>query len=380
MGTEVLPDDETLRLQRRARIHAEMEAAGVDVLVLAREANARYVSGVPRLWLAGTRPVGPGCVIVRETGAVYLLSTWDEGVPEEIPRENLYGYTFNGARFLEVLRNVDGAASARTVAIDALSGSAVGLLANSFPSATLVDGEEVLQRARRVKTPEEVAALRAAVRLAEHCVAAVAAAVEPGVTERQLTGAFMEAMADAGVCTPSVQDVAWITSPVRAGNRVGRDAAVAPGSLVAVEGGVLLDGYAGELGRTLVAGGGAEAQRRAAEGLFARRDELFGRLAEACRPGAPLSGLLEAYDAAGLPPPPMPVARALGLGYDQPVVTPELAGTAASATLEEGMVLAVTAQVWQEGVGTAYGSEPVVITAAGAEPLAAAPFVDAGDG
>ncbi len=55
---------------RDGRIVAHAEAADVDVLVLAREANARYISGVPRLWLAGTRPVGPGCLIVRETGAV----------------------------------------------------------------------------------------------------------------------------------------------------------------------------------------------------------------------------------------------------------------------------------------------------------------------
>jgi Xaa-Pro dipeptidase len=377
--TEVLPDNETLRLGRRERILAEMESAGVDLLVLGREANARYVSGVPRLWLAGTRPAGVGCVIVRETGTVYLLSTWDEGVPEEIPRENLYGYTFNSANFLEVLRNVEGAESARTVAIDSLGGGAISLLSKSFPQASIVDGEEVLQRARRTKTPAEIDAMASAVRLAEECVQAAARAIAPGVKPGQVTGAFMEAMARAGVCTPSVQDTTWITSRSDPGNRSARTVEMSAGDLVAVEGGVLLDGYAGELGRTFVVGG-AEAAVAGTEELFGRRDELFGRLLDACRPGEPLSGLLDAYDAAGVPAPPMPVARALGLGYDHPVVTPELARTAKDDIFEPDMVMAVTAFVWGEGVGAAYGQEPLVITESGAELLVGSPFTGPGPG
>src|SRR5260370_6902978 len=78
-----------------ARTRAAMAAAGIDVLVLGREANARYVSGADRLWLAGTRPFAPGCVVVRETGAVHLLSVTDDGVPPSIPVDRLYPITWN---------------------------------------------------------------------------------------------------------------------------------------------------------------------------------------------------------------------------------------------------------------------------------------------
>jgi hypothetical protein len=44
------------------------------------------------------------------------------------------------------------------------------------------------------------------------------------------------------------------------------------------------------------------------------------------------------------------------------------------------MVLALTAYVWQEGVGAAFGQEPIVITATGAELLTAKSFADGGDG
>ena len=36
-----------------------MEAHDLDVLVLGRQANVRYVTGAPQLWVAGTRPFAP---------------------------------------------------------------------------------------------------------------------------------------------------------------------------------------------------------------------------------------------------------------------------------------------------------------------------------
>src|SRR3954452_6591877 len=119
--TEIHPDDTQLRLARRARAFAEMEAAGIDVLIVGREGNARYLSGAPRLWTAGSRVFGAGCVAVRATGAVHLLSTWDEGIPDDIPHENLYGITFNTMNFVKVLQNIEGASAARTVATDGLT-------------------------------------------------------------------------------------------------------------------------------------------------------------------------------------------------------------------------------------------------------------------
>jgi Xaa-Pro aminopeptidase len=148
---------------------------------------------------------------------------------------------------------------------------------------------------------------------------------------------------------------------------------VAPGDLVAFEAGAISAGYAGELGRTrAVDGDGAHARA-----LFDRCGELWDRLLDACRPGAPASALLDAYDAAGVPAPPMPVARGLGLGFDLPLVTHELPRTAAEQRLEAGMVFALTTYVWEEGVGAAYGQDPVVVTASGPAVVSTNPFRDA---
>ena len=136
---------------------------------------------------------------------------------------------------------------------------------------------------------------------------------------------------------------------------------------------MILGGYVGELGRTRPAGDDVALD----PALLGRWDELWDRLLAACRVGAPLSDLLDAYDSAGLPLPPMPVARGLGLGYDLPLVTAALPRTAGEQVVEAGMVLALTAYVWQEGVGAIYGQEPLLITATGPELLSANPFREA---
>jgi Xaa-Pro aminopeptidase len=312
-------------------------------------------------------------VLVRATGSVHLLSTWDEGIPEDIPHENLFGISFNSMNFLKVLKGIEGAARARTVATDALTPSSAKLLPKAFPAAQLIDAEPLLRRVRCVKAPEEVDAIRASVRIAERALAAAEAALTPGITERQLTGVFMESMASAGVTTPAAQDAAWITSRQHPWSRASRDRPVEGGDLVAFEAGVILAGYAGELGRTRRAGEPADID----PALLGRWNELWDRLLGACRVGASLSDLLGAYDAAGIPPPPMPVARGLGLGFDFPLVTHALPQTAAEQQVELGMVLALSAYVWQEGVGAVYGQEPLVITATGPEPLSTNPFRDA---
>jgi Xaa-Pro dipeptidase len=372
--TEVLPDDAALRLARRSRVLAEMEAADIDVLVVGREGNARYVSGAPRLWTAGSRAFGPGCVLVRASGSVHLLSTWDEGIPDDIPHENLYGISFNAGSFLKVLQGIEDAATVRTVATDAMTPSSAQLLPKAFPAAQLVDGEPLLRRARRVKTSGEVDAIRASVRIAERAPGEAEAALTPGITERQLTGVFMEAMASAGVTTPATQDVAWITSRQHPWRRASRDVPVGPSDLVAFEAGIILGGYVGELGRTRAAEGDGAVDRQ----LSRSCDELWDRLLGACRIGRPLSDLLDAYRSMHIALPPMPVARGLGLGYDLPLVTAELPLTAGEQLVEAGMVLALTAYVWREGVGAVYGQEPVVVTTTGPELLSTRPFRDQG--
>jgi Xaa-Pro dipeptidase len=271
---------------------------------------------------------------------------------------------------MSVLRGIEGAATARRVGTDALSPVFAQLLPTAFPGAELVDGELAMRAARRIKTDEEVLALRESIAVAESSLAAAVAELAPGVREQTLAGVLLEALAAGGVSTPVNQDVAWVTSREHPWqiSRAGNDGRVNTGDLVAFSSGVLVGGYAGEVGRTWPVGTADNA-----EALYGRWDRLWDKLITACRPGAGATELLAAYAAAGEPAPPMPVARGLGMGFDPPVVSKHLPQTAAGEELEPGMVLAVTGYVWEQGVGSVFGREAVLITGDGPEVLTSSP-------
>ncbi len=347
---------------------AQMEAYDLDILVLGRQANIRYVTGAPQLWIAGTRPFGPMCVVVRATGAIYLNSTDDEGVPDEIGRDHLYGLAWNPMTLIEVLKHIDGAATARRVGTDAITPTFAALLLEAFPNAELVDGELAMRTARRVKTPDEIAAMGPSLRVAEKGLAAALAELRPGVSEQVLAGAALEAMAAGGVSTPATQDVARVTSREHPWQR-GRSE-VQSGDLVALATGALADGYVAEVGRTWQAGAPVNGSTRE---LFGRSEALFDKMIAACRPGAPTTELLAAYEEAGEPLPPMPVAHGLGLGFDPPVVSQTLSAAGELDRLEAGMVLAISGHVWQEGIGAVVRRDTVHITDDGTEVLTSDP-------
>ena len=368
MATEVLGDERSLRTGRRERALAQMEAHDLDILVLGRQSNIRYVSGAQQLWVAGTRPFAPSCVLLRD-GAVHLLSTWDEGVPEDIPHENLYGIAWNPMNTIENLRKIPGAATARRVGSDALSPGFAQLLPMAFPNAELVDGEPAIRAARRIKTAEEIATLRESVRVAEVGLAAGLASLEAGASVQDLTAVVLEAMTAGGVSTPAHQDAVWVTAKDHPWRRVHDGDRVQDGDLVAFASGVLDRGYIGEVGRTWPVGDVTAGARA----LFERSDALHDRLIGACRPGAANAELLAAYEAAGEALPVVPVAHGLGAGFDSPVVSPQLAATAAAERQEQGMVLAVTGYVFESGVGAVFRRDVVLITEDGADVLTSAP-------
>jgi Xaa-Pro aminopeptidase len=372
MATEVLADDRALRIGRRERALAQMAAHDLDVLILGRQSNIRYVSGAQQLWVAGTRPFAPSCVLLR-SGAVHLLSTWDEGVPEDIPHENLYGIAWNPMNTIENLKKIPGAATARRVGSDALSPGFAQLLPMAFPNAEFVDGEAAMGAARRIKTPEEIEALRESIRVG---LAAAVTGLHDGASLQDLTAVLLEAMTAGGVSTPAHQDAVWVTAKDHPWRRVHGDGRVHDGDLVALSSGVLDRGYIGEVGRTLPVG----TVTAGASALFERSDRLQSALIDACRPGAANAGLLAAYDAVGEQLPVVPVAHGLGVGFDSPVVSPQLAATAAGEHLEPGMVLAVTGYVFESGVGAVFRRDAVLITADGCEVLTSSPAYSAAAG
>lgn len=352
VGVAALPeggrvDFARLRAERRERLISAMEGTRVDVLLLGQASNVAFASGARQLWTAGTRPYWPGCVVVAGTGAVHLLSTWDEGVPSEIPHGHLYGLSWNPAVALSRLKRIDGLAGAARVATDGWGPDAPEMLSELCPEAEVVDATRVLRMARTAKSPDELACLATAASAAEAALSALAEALQPGVTERDLVGVYAAAVAALGMPCPPTEGVAWITGPSGDGRdrprRVATDRPLAPGDLVALNPGASFAGYEATVGRTrLVSGPGAgavpPAAARAAQATRAALDAVIG----VCRPGATGADLLDAWDAQGEFPLHEPLAWGLGLGVEPPVIGP---GVGRRAVLHAGAVLAV--QAWR---------------------------------
>ena len=289
---------------RRARALQAMADAGVDALILGREANARYVTGARRLWLANARAFAPGCVLVAATGEVHLLSTSDDLIPADVPIDHLYAITWNPANLMRRLAVVPGLADAPRIGVDGLTPMMESLLGSTFPDAELVDGNAVMLAARRHKLPGEVEAIRRAIALATDALDATIADVRPGVRERDLLARFEQRMCELGTTTPAFEGTF--------GNVFPSDRTLADGDRVVLDAGALLDGYEGGLGRTVVCGHSHPATNPA--------DALFATLLEAVRVGAAGADLWAAWDATGAARPTQPIAYGVGIGLEPPVI------------------------------------------------------------
>ena len=89
---------------------------------------------------------------------------------------------------------------------------------DAFPDATFVDATDLMERARYVKSPEEIGALEKAVVLVEQAIDAMAATARPGVAECEVYAAMLYAMAKEGGELPTM--LQWSAGPEPRGNNI----------------------------------------------------------------------------------------------------------------------------------------------------------------
>ena len=313
-GPTATIEDAELRAARRDRVFDAMGAVGLDVLVLGRRDSVAYASGARSLWTAGSRPFGPACVLVESARSIHLLSSWDDGVPPEVPFEHLYGVTWNGAIMAGALAAIPGLPIAARIGVEALSPGFEHMARRLAPEAELVPADDLMRAVRALKLPAELARIRTAVAVAKVGMEAARATLASGAGPAAARVAALEAAAARGVTVPASGVAVW---PV--------DRTLGPS--VHVDIGFLVDGYEGGVGRTVPAADDGSAVV-AAQGL----------LVDACRPGA------TAVDLRGAVAPGVTrwVVRGSGMGFEPPVVTDTLGGT---EVIEDGMVLSVDVEV-----------------------------------
>ena len=365
-----------LRQDRRQRLLAAMDDEGIDVLLLGRPSNVAFASGARLLWTAGHRPFSVGCVVVRRTGRVHLLSTWDEGVPEEIRREELFGLSWNPSIAGARLRQVEGAAGADVLASDGWSPGAQTMIDTVFAGTTLTDAGPLLRRVRSPKSEDELTCIRVAASLAEAVLSVVVAALRPGVSSRELIGIYAEAAASLGSASVPSEAAVWVAARDAEGGdgrrawpgRLPSERRLEAGELVAINPGAFYGGYEGVLGRSLAVG--EEAARPAIE-LHRRCRTALDATIAMCRPGATGADLVRTWRAASGAEAPDVLARGVGLGAEPPVIGRD---TGHPEVLDKGVVLAVGGAMPMAGnlptsVGGVFEQDMILVGAEGPEVL-----------
>ena len=240
-------------MSRLAECIELMARDDVDVLLLGREANARTVSDAARLWLAGTRAFAPGCVVVRRTGAVHVLSNTDAVLPASFPVDRLYGITWNPEKLLAALTAIDGVPDARRVGVDGMNPMASALLAGGLPVAEVIDAAPLFAELWGVPDPEKAAGVKQAGTVAREGLEAMVDALHPGVNPRELRGACVARVATFGVTTPAFEAVAAPLSE-DSSTWLAPERTLAEGERVVLRAGVLRDGWEASLARTYTVG------------------------------------------------------------------------------------------------------------------------------
>lgn len=375
--------------ERRTKVDGAIGRAGADALVLLKSSNVRYATGARGPHAESSRDrLSPLVAIVRPNRAAVLFSPGNDGA--ETPVERMTPSCFaddvdGAARLAAILRETLG--GARRVGIDRWSVPLRAELRRALPHVEWIDADGVLVEERMTKLAGEIALLRRAQELNERAIDAVIDALRPGVREIDLTAVFDAALGRLGVTDVHVEPVwtalpraraeaPWSPQETLPYRELTSDRVLREGDLVAMDTGILHEGYMSDFGRTwrCGAGGPTDGQRR----IFAEWTEIRDRLFEACRPGrtaldlrrAALSGWKRRE-----PPWPLPlyVAHSLGLGGVEPPFVGTDLGEAVEErwTLRPGMVLVFEPYVWEEGIGGYRAEETVVVTDSGCERLTA---------
>ncbi len=277
--------------ERRRRLFEVMRAEGVDLLFVGLSSDLEYLSGVergipffgqssyPHGWVAGGffRPDADPVFVLPRMVDVFDLPVRPEGEIVVVDE------TDDGSAVFE--RVARGLGARGTVAVgDRVWAETTLELGRIFGLDRLQTGSSLVNRLRRVKTADELEAMRRACRTVEHAMAAVAPQVQPGVSMAELREEVEAQLRVAGSLTPSFATHIFTgmdPDSLDSGAPTARDP-LSDGTPVLFDFGGVVDGYCSDFGRTIVAGEPPDGFVAAYEAMLA----AFEAGRTACRPGA----------------------------------------------------------------------------------------------
>jgi Xaa-Pro aminopeptidase len=261
------------RSERQAALRASLAAEGLDGLLVTHLPNVRYLTGF----------TGSAALLLVHTEATVLVTDFRYEV--QAPAEA------GQAARVEVDQTSVWNRLSRVLA--GLPQGAIGIEAQSvtvkdaervtgLTRSRIVPTAELVERLRAIKSPEEVAAIRAAAALAQDALAEVLPTVRVGQTEREIGATLEGALRRRGSEWHPFPTI--VASGPRSALPHARTSprAVQRGEWLLLDFGAQVDGYCADLTRTVVVGARADERQRTMYDLVRCAQ---GRALEHLRPG-----------------------------------------------------------------------------------------------
>lgn len=400
-GREIpeVADRERLRVERHARLQAQLEIHGIDALVVLGTANVSYAAGAdaPADDAARSMLARQAALVVGGEPSPYLCTPYPEGAPTELDPARVAPAVFpdleDGARQLAdwIAERVPAEA---LVAADEVPHPLRRALKDV--GLRLASAQPVMGAARLVKTVDEVACIRAAQRLTEAAMAEVLPLLRPGVRQTELTAHFLRRIFELGVENVGVDPI-WqpiastrAAMPVTVDGDIGfptssrHDTVLNEGDVIWNDTGLHVGGYASDFGRTwIISDDPRPTARQRAQ--CDRWRAIVGACVQATRPGVDARRLArlatEMNDGVAPWLSHFYLAHSIGVSSaEMPMIGTDLGEEFdAGQVLEAGQILVFEPVIWDEGAGGYRAEEVVVVTDDGACSLCDftfAPFED----
>ncbi len=354
---------EALRSKRLHRARSAMQAAGVDALLVWKDENVRYLTSFRPQLIAGKSGLLNGALLLSEGAPILFVSggdydrakrgmPWlDEVYPIPILEEEGLTRHFVSAIFKDVVQrhHLD-----RTrIGLDLVSQGLHMALYEHFPNIHWADGDRVMQQARLIKFPEEVALLEEATAIADAVTQTAIESVRPGIRETDVAAEAVRSLYRLGgeythVVTPFVASGERMSPPTR----LATDKLIRHGDIVFIDIGAMFNGYFADVGRTIICGTPSHDQCRVFRAVYEahragleamRPGSTNGQVANAIRRKATEHGLAEHFLT-------LFIGHGIGVGSNEPPYIGEIFPGAAEVELRPGMVFALEPLIWVSGI------------------------------
>lgn len=356
-------DWEALRERRVDRARAAMREQGADALLLFKDENVRFLSGLRPQIIAGKSALLNGCLL-RADGAMVLFLSGGEvdrarltmpwvteihAIPIMEARGLIRGaYETSIAPAVRALE-LDGA----RIGLDEISYVQIEELQSALPNVTVCDGDAAMQIARMNKERAELAAMQEASAIAEAVTESAIGAIRPGVRETEVVAEAMRTLYLLGgemphVVTPFVASGEHMSPP----HRFASDKIIREGDLVFIDIGAMWNGYFSDMGRTVVCGRPSRRQQE----IYTAVHHSLRAARETMRAGNTNDDVARAATAAGAERGfgdrflSLFIGHGVGMGANEPPYVGESMAGAETITLASHMTMAIEPLIWVPGV------------------------------